>query len=112
MTGVLGERAGRHAGGTAEQCAQHGSEGVKGRLAEEGSTAQAGQRKKAGREETHFLTPRNLSRPEIFAFSAWRRLDHRGNALFPVVEVGGGFGEKNLFSFAHSARGTPAYTPY
>ena len=108
MTGVLGERAGRHAGGTAEQCAQHGSEGVKGRLAEEGSTAQAGQRKKAGREETHFLTPRNLSRPEIFAFSAWRRLDHRGNALFPVVEVGGGFWRKESVQFCSLGSGNPS----
>ena len=30
--------------------------------------------------------------------------------MIPVQD--GFFGEKNLFSFAHSARGTPAYTPY
>src|ERR1035437_6049706 len=29
--------------------------------------------------------------------------------MIPVQD--GFFGEKNLFSFAHSARGTPAYTP-
>src|ERR1019366_6045753 len=71
----------RHASGTAEQCAQHGSQGVEGGFTEEGSTAQAGQRKEAGHEETRFLTPRNLSRPDL-------RLQRR-RALFPVVEVGG-----------------------
>jgi hypothetical protein len=56
------ERTRRHTDRTAEQCAQHGSEGVEGRLAEEGSTAQARQRKEAGHEEMRFLTPDNLSR--------------------------------------------------
>jgi hypothetical protein len=56
------KRIGRHASRTAEQRTQHGSQSVEGRLAEEGSTTQASQRKQAGREETRFLAPRNLSR--------------------------------------------------
>jgi len=55
-------RTGRHAVRTAEQCAQHGSQSVEGGFTEEGSTTQAVQRTEAGRKETRFLTPRNLSR--------------------------------------------------
>src|ERR1019366_629140 len=46
------------------------------------------QKKEAGRKETRSLTPRNLSRPDL-RLQRRRRLDHRGNALFPVVEVWG-----------------------
>src|ERR1019366_9685435 len=48
----------RHASGTAEQCAQHGSQGVEGGFTEEGSTAQAGQRKETRRKTPRFLRVR------------------------------------------------------